>query len=47
MAMLKRKKQPAQTPALPAEFEQVIKVLPERARDGTYFWQRFAERVAG
>ena len=45
MAMLKRKKQPAQKPALPAEFEQVIKVLPERDLDGNYFWQRFAERV--
>ena len=45
MAMLKRKKQPAQKPALPAEFEQVIKVLPERDLDGTYFWQRFVERV--
>lgn len=38
--------QPAsEQPAMPAEFEQVVKVLPERDRDGTYFWQRFAERL--
>ena len=26
-------------------YEEVAAVLPERDRDGTYFWQRFAERV--
>ena len=26
-------------------FEEVAEVLPERDRDGTYFWQGFAERI--
>lgn len=26
-------------------YEEVAEVLPEQDRDGTYFWQRFAERV--
>ena len=43
--MLREKKQPEQKPALPAEFNQVIEVLPEPDTDGTYFWQPFAERV--
>lgn len=38
--------QPAsEQPVMPVAFEQVVKVLPERDRDGTYFWQRFAERL--
>ena len=28
-----------------SSYEEVAAVLPERDRDGTYFWQRFAERV--
>ena len=55
MAMFRRKRQASQEqenqqpaseqPALPVEFEQVAKVLPERDRNGRYFWQRFAERL--
>jgi len=39
------KEQASQAPTMPAEFEQVAEVLPERDRDGAYFWQRFAERL--